>query len=184
MALAGQLAILAIPAHGRIIAAGIALPRDLSPIDRRRLRDAIETVRRDGFGGSMRLGEPVQASVLTGPATEWVTLTPFVREGYAGRARSDQRKLLRRSLRFILSVESGDDPSGAIAELVSEVELGAASFARDVPSAREWPRTAVTAPEHVRIVFHQPVLGPLIIGRDRRLGLGLMRAVRGRYACE
>ncbi len=171
---AGQIAMLAVPAQGRIVGAGVALPRLLAVSDRERVRVVLARIAEQGFGGSMRLCEPLYPGAWIGPARTWVTVTPYVRDGYADRTPSDQRRLVRRSLRYVLAAEHGD-VTDAIGELVQEIEIGVDSFAADVPCARVWPSTAGTAPEHLRIVFAEPVLGPLIVGRDRRLGLGLMR---------
>ena len=176
MPAAGQIALLAIPDGGRIVAAGIALPRRLSVADRQRLRSALTGIERESFGGSMRLGQRLTAAPWVGPARSWITVTPYVREGYASRSRSDRRKLVRRSLRYILAPDD-DDPAAAVRNLVQDIEISEHPFAPDVRPARDWPRTAAMLPEHLRIVFSEPVLGPLIIGRDRRLGLGLMRPV-------
>jgi CRISPR-associated protein Csb2 len=97
-----------------------------------------------------------------------------VREGYASRSAGDQRKLVRRSLRHILAADD-DDAAAAVRNLVQEIEVSEHPFAPDVRPARDWPPTAAMLPEHLRIVFSEPVLGPLIVGRDRRFGLGLMR---------
>jgi CRISPR-associated protein Csb2 len=82
---------------------------------------------------------------------------------------------VRRSLGYILAAELDDDAAAVIRNLVQEIEVSKHPFAPDVRPARDWPRTAPVLPEHLRIVFSESVLGPLIIGRDRRLGLGLMR---------
>jgi len=174
MPAAGQIALLAIPDGGQIVAAGIALPRRLPVADRERLRRALAEVEHDSFGGSMRLDQRLPAAPWIGPACSWITVTPYVREGYASRSPGDQRKLVRRSLRYILAPDN-KDAAAAIRNLVQEIEVGEHPFAPDVRPARDWPLTAAMRPEHLRIIFREPVLGPLIIGRDRRLGLGLMR---------
>jgi len=174
MPAAGQIALLAIPDRGQITAAGIALPRRLSVADRQRLRSALAVIERESFGGSMRLEQQLTATPWIGPARSWITVTPYVREGYAGRSPGDQRKLVRRSLRYILAPDD-DDAAAVIRNLVQKIEIGEHPFAPDVRPAQDWPRTGATRPEHLRILFSEPVLGPLIVGRDRRVGLGLMR---------
>ena len=51
-----------------------------------------------------------------------------------------------------------------VADLVEAIELS---------DARDWPADD-PLPEHLQIRFRRPVRGPLLIGRERHAGLGLM----------
>ena len=160
----GQVAVLAVPHGDTLESVGLALPRGLRPDERSQLAAAVKRVKGDTFAGSLALGERVSCERLLGPATSWLTVTPYIGEGNAS-GMSGRRKRARRSLRYAL-FPGYDRRSPA---------TGSPSWWRRsrLSDARDWPADD-PLPEHLQIRFRRPVRGPLLIGRERHAGLGLM----------
>jgi len=160
----GQVAVLAVPHGDTLESVGLALPRGLRPDERSQLAAAVKRVKGDTFAGSLALGERVGCGRLLGPATSWSTVTPYIGEGNAT-GKPGRRKRARRSLRYALFPGYRPEVTRErVADLVEAIELS---------DARDWPADD-PLPEHLQIRFRRPVRGPLLIGRERHAGLGLM----------
>jgi CRISPR-associated protein Csb2 len=114
--------------------------------------------------------EPVLRHYLD-RAKEWVSVTPVVLPGdYGGGDLRVMTKLLYKAVR-----ESGIDPG-----LIDGAEFSKHGFVRQAVRVGEVRLKAWKARNlilyHIRLTFRSPVRGPIVLGRGRHYGLGLMCA--------
>src|SRR5450756_1971945 len=116
----------------------------------------------------------LRPSTWVGPATTWATLTPVVLKH-------------RPSVKFERPLEQmiGDYCIAAGLPRPAEVRAGRYPFLPNVPPAYDFRlRRKLAAPEerfaaHAMLRFSQPVKGPVLLGKLRHFGLGLLRPVAG-----
>jgi CRISPR-associated protein Csb2 len=167
-------------ATGRLLGAAICLPAGIDPMLVEQLRTAAFRVAKEGlhtsglhvelavFGGEPR---PWAANPRrwSGPATEWVSVTPVVHERWTASGPD------------VAEVERWCAHAGfagaQIESLVASVSISRRPLvagAVDLPPAlvfragkKRWPYS------HLRLRFASRVEGPLVLGRARQLGFGL-----------
>lgn len=174
-------------AAGRLFGAAITLPEATDPSLLEQVRTAVFRLARESlvlddqhrvelsiFGGEPR---PWAANPRrwTGPAQRWVSVTPVVHERWTKRG-PDSAEVRRWCAHAGLQAEDAQ-------ELVSAVELSRRPFlpggldlapALVFRAGRErWPYG------HLRLTFARPIEGPLVLGRGRQLGFGLLAPDEG-----
>jgi CRISPR-associated protein Csb2 len=103
----------------------------------------------------------------TGAARDWVSVTPMVLPGDYTRGHALVEKLVRKALR-----ESGY-PEGE----VEEVGAAKLPWIAGAGHAHDYRRKAIPGRSytyHVAVRFRNPVPGPIVLGRQRHHGLGLL----------
>ena len=170
-------------ASGFIMGAAIALPRGTTPALRQKIYQIIAGLNHVAvptFGpwqpGPVGADVPLnlQPSTWIGPATTWATLTPVVLKH-------------RPSVKFERPLERmiGDYCTAAGLPQPTEVRAGRYPFLPNVPPAYDFRlRRKSIEPEerfaaHAMLRFSQPVKGPVLLGKLRHFGLGLLRPVAG-----
>lgn len=170
-------------ASGFIMGGAIALPRSTSAAVRQkvyRICAGLNHIAVPAFGrwqpGPAGADAPLtlQPSTWTGPATTWATLTPVVLKH-------------RPSVKFERPLEQmiGDYCIAAGLPRPADVQAGRYPFLPNVPPAYDFRlRRKCTEPEerfaaHAMLRFSQPVKGPILLGKLRHFGLGLLRPVGG-----
>lgn len=179
-----HVAFLAIPdvghrhADGHLLGLGMAVPRDMPADDWQRLVQGVavdplsrlkmwrtEEPLRLAYGSDLRGLRPERWTAReVGGARVWTTATPMMTDGRLRKGRS-MAELVRKSLLYA----GYPEPAG--------IETSRAPL---IPGAVRRPR-AETLPAgrpqrpiiHARVMFDQPVIGPVIAGSLRYLGLGL-----------
>jgi CRISPR-associated protein Csb2 len=119
----------------------------------------------------------------TGSATQWASVSPVLLPGFD--RRTDKRRdkprpqkateTLARAERLMVQALSHAGVS-----LPCRVELSQVCWWPGVPHARDFvPRDKLgPAPRyHVKLTFDQPFTGPLSLGRQRHMGLGVFAAI-------
>jgi CRISPR-associated protein Csb2 len=175
-----HVAIVPLPDVGRRHARGLingvmfCLPAHLSDSERATIQLAIGAVEEVRFGGeSLRLeriaGEPARSLDLRRwcrPARVWHTVTPIVFDVFPRRNLTAERAVARSI------VNAGYPPPIAISvspfASIEGVERSAAHV------LRESSRRAGAPYSHATVVFDSPVRGPLVVGRERHFGGGLL----------
>jgi CRISPR-associated protein Csb2 len=168
-------------ANGFILGAAVVLPRNVTLAVRHRIYRACSTlahVEVPAFGtwlpGSVPFGGPgtLQASTWTGPSRVWTTITPLVLKH-------------RPSEKFQRPLEQAISNYCTAAGLPKPVEVraGRYPFLPAVPRAYDFRlRRKSEEPErfaaHARLEFDRPVEGPVLLGKLRHFGLGLLRPVQ------
>ena len=170
-------------ANGFIMGAAIALPRGIGAAVRQRIYRVcagLNHVAVPAFGcwqpGPVGSDAPLtlRPSTWVGPATTWATLTPVVLKH-------------RPSVKFQRPLEQmiGDYCIAAGLPKPAEVRAGRYPFLPSVPPAYDFRlRRKAAEPEerfaaHALLRFSQPVEGPVVLGKLRHFGLGLLRPVAG-----
>jgi CRISPR-associated protein Csb2 len=175
-------------ADGRLLGVAVALPKALSGPDRRRvlggLIDAADpfttlTIRRS-YTLTLQRGAAIESPLdahrperwtdAPSGSVVWATATPLMLDRY---------------------VKRGDDLEAAVADAVvtagyprpAEVAVSRSSFVRGGITRVQWGHAVSGRPRrpttHARICFDSPVVGPVIVGSMRYLGLGLFVPERG-----
>lgn len=165
-------------ADGHVIGMALAVPRSMPPADRQRLLQGVseDPLRLQlGSGGVIDLHPadvtpgvrallPERWTAGRSGKSAWVTATPLMLDRYLGR-RNDHVAAVSDA------VERAGYPRPEMVE-VSDAPLVAGALSKprrgSLPSDRPW-RPLV----HARIQFGQPVVGPVIVGSFRYLGLGI-----------
>lgn len=185
-----RLAVLTLPripvsaTSGEAGAVGLLVPRAPSERSRRALRDAIRSIGREGFhvaGRSLRLrsvrSKAFESRRWVGPSHVWTSVTP-------GFQRSAKRKGSRANVGAICSTRSarcssvtGTKRSGPFGD--GGLGDGAAGPRRGLgsPGYRRQVRHSMSARprRHMcEFAFGPRSRGPIVIGRDRLLGMGLL----------
>lgn len=127
-------------------------------------------------------------SAIAGPACRWRSLTPMALDRFPGRLRAGATaadpayRSAEKAVR--VACQRSDLPSPA------EVRLSRCSVLGDIPDAPVFgtlDRRAGAAPgvySHVELVFAAPAQGPVVIGRRRHFGLGLLVPVQDSIRAE
>lgn len=186
-----RLAVLALPrlpagpAGGEVAAVGLLVPRQPNGSSARALRKAITSLGRDGFRvGTRDLRLRSARSVAydphrwVGPSRVWTSVTPWMPEtGTLERPASRRQAQLLDSLSLSLSADRDGRTAPPIAELVAEVQAHDEAWIPGLPTARTFGDRRTGSSSHVRISFREPIEGPIAIGRDRLLGMGLLAPI-------
>jgi len=168
-------------ASGFIMGAAIALPRVSGAAVRQRIYRVCAGLNHlavPAFGcwqpGPVGADAPLtlQPSTWVGPATAWATLTPIVLKH-------------RPSTKFQRPLEQmiGDYCVAVGLPKPTEVRAGRYPFLPNVPPAYDFRlRRKAAEPEerfaaHALLHFSQPVKGPVLLGKLRHFGLGLLRPI-------
>ncbi len=165
-------------ADGRILGIGIAIPRELESEQKRRVREAVSKLSELKLGpaGVWTLGTdadtwPVnlRARTWSGPARHWISATPVLMDRFPKKKLSVEAIIVESCRRIGLpkpvAVEHGIYPMMSGVPAVPEFKL----------QRKEKPRAEWGV--HVKVTFGEAVRGPVLLGRGRFFGLGLMRPV-------
>jgi len=190
-------------ATGLILGIALVMPRSLGDGDRRSIYAAVaawEVAARledeDAPALPLHLGSAGEfilervdwgsvASTLTStawcrPASVWSSVTPVAVDHNPGDLRSrDVQKLARATAEAVKSVKTACEriglPVPRDVEILPAPSWAGAAKARHYPRFPEAENRTQRVLTHARIVFDEPVLGPVLIGAGRYLGLGLFR---------
>lgn len=176
------LPMLPVPVRAGVSAVALVTPRDAAPGSGQALGDAIREIGRDGFrvkGRRLWLRKAKDRAYdlhrWVGPSRVWTTVTPCVAgiDGWSNLA--DKR---RRQLMELMATELvvGDvRGTTTLDQIVEGTQTHEEAWVPGIPPASAWknPMGAKRA-AHVRLTFRSPVEGPLVLGGDRLLGMGLL----------
>ncbi|MGH3409178.1 MAG: type I-G CRISPR-associated protein Csb2, partial [Streptosporangiaceae bacterium] len=167
-------------ADGHVLGVALAVPRDLPPADlslllRAVIMDPLWQLRMPGGNaltlryGADRYGlQPSRWAAGSRGSREWVTATPLMLDGHPRRGRDEASEVAR-------SLTIAGYPRPVDVE-VSAAPLAAGAVWRPrpgtLPAGRPQRRLL-----HARIGFAEPVIGPVLAGSMRYLGLGLFLPV-------
>lgn len=178
-------------ADGRIMGAGMALPKNLSTIDAGTYLEDFLYDRKTGverahkiFDGkwlectvSLETREEPPSSLSNDsyikPASQWSTITPIALKRYVNTKKESEIIGMIKEMCIDIGLPSPLDV------LVSHT-----SVFEGVPRAEQFPLLngkygSGRYHTHATIIFEQPVIGPLLIGAGRYLGYGLCYPLRG-----
>jgi CRISPR-associated protein Csb2 len=171
------------PGGEEAVAVGISVPRRPSGWTGEALRDAIRFICKDGFdvaGRPMRL-RPARALGLdvrrwVGPSRLWTSVTPAVFGSSLPPKRPAHRKrfMLDALGEALLGGAGSVQRSATMEGLVEEVAAHEEAWIAGLPRASGFVDGRSGAPTYFRVTFQEPVEGPIVIGRDRLLGMGLL----------
>ena len=165
-------------ARGHALGLGLWLPRVIDPAARTDCVVPLARVDHIMLGAHrIALGLPspaqhtpkgLQPSTWTSPNRDWTSVTPVVLDRHPKRGQCIE-DLIADSV-----VMAGfPRPVAVTADQTSAITA--------VPPARDFRPRSRGHWTHVALSFAQPVAGPLLIGKDRHFGLGLMRPMRSRH---
>lgn len=181
-----RLGVLALPklpmsARPEAVAIGLLVPRESSEERRKRLDSSVCAVGEEGFrvagrdlhltgcSGSSRTGRWV------GPSRVWTSITPWVSESdHADRSVERRRCLLESLAISLLGDGKAADQQVALESLIDGAQAHDEAWVPGIQPASRLVERRSGLPAHVRVSFRKPVEGPIIIGRDRLLGMGLL----------
>lgn len=184
-----RLAVITLPkipvlaASGEAAAVGLLVPRAPSERSSQALRAAIRSIGREGFrvaGRDLRLksasSKAYEARRWVGPSRVWTSVTPWVSEaGESERLANHRRSHLLDSIgTALLGDRDQTQRTLAMEGLVAELQAHDEAWVPGLPPASASFDVRTGPPTHVRICFRDPVEGPIVIGRDRLLGMGLL----------
>lgn len=205
---AAHLAVVPLPyvgsefADGALIGIALVLPRKTSPVDRQGLLRALASLENEERL-TLRLGEagewvlervgwepPRQRALLsatwTSPATEWISATPIALDANPGDLHHPD--VSKRSLAFLAAESCVGDAAERIGlPRPSRVEVSRSVLLQGAAKPRTYPRYPSNKDRtqrvlvHARVIFDEPVRGPVLLGAGRYLGLGLCRPIRGGF---
>ncbi len=176
--------------HGGILGVAVALPLEITEVDRHRLLAALEALRKEGLKlgalGKWRLetaGGKAWRDTLRERgwtayprgAREWATVTPYVFDRHAkAKDKAAYQAELANSIR-----QSWERVHRSQAVSV-EVVVTPVSAHLGAPAAHEFPRLrrkdlSECRHTHAILIFSQPVVGPVLLGAGRYRGYGLFR---------
>lgn len=155
-------------ASGDLLGFAVVLPSGIDRDDRGRILQALRslTTLTMGSTGAWRVARADAGEVPVGPARRWASVTPVVFDRHPkpkpGKGAAD---VIARSCADV----------GLPAPVA--VEVGAVSPVLAVPPAGHFPawEAAPAYRAHVVIELAAPVRGPVMLGRGRFLGMGLLR---------
>lgn len=167
-------------ADGSVLGVAMVIPRHVSAHQKETLYRAIDELRPVGLGSRgrvelERVARPVKDSLkrdpYTDPSTLWTTVTPYVYDRYPN-SDAERDEMIAQACQHIglpepeiaQVIENGVSPLRGVPR-AQDVQLGGTRFA-------DRPR------RHVILRFEAPVRGPIVIGRGRYLGIGLMRSLK------
>jgi CRISPR-associated protein Csb2 len=164
-------------ADGHILGLALAIPRDLPPADlgtlvRAVIMDPLTRLRLPGgrsltlqYGADRSGLQPARwAARSRGGTREWVTVTPLMLDGHLRRGRDESSEVAR-------SLVVAGYPRPADVEVSAAPLVGGGVWRPrpdTLPAGR--PRRRLV---HARVVFAEPMAGPVLAGSMRYLGLGL-----------
>lgn len=163
-------------ADGHVLGVALAVPRELPPADltlllRAVIMDPLTQLRMPGGStlalqyGADRYGlQPARWAAGSRGSREWVTATPLMLDGHLRRGRDEASEVAR-------SLTIAGYPRPANVE-VSAAPLTAGAVWRPRPGTLPAGRPQLRM-LHARIRFAEPVVGPVLVGSMRYLGLGL-----------
>ena len=178
-------------ASGRVLGIAVMLPRDADRSQRREVLRAVGTWIHGGGAGGLLLqgGQRVQVGLVDEPslvalqrqtwsalAREWVSATPIALPWHAPKSNRGAREWELAESWISDSCRHIGLPEPASVELTVAPLLQGALPANRYPAFRQGgiARRLV----HARVVFADPIAGPIVLGSGRYFGLGLMRPVR------
>jgi len=100
------------------------------------------------------------------PAKRWRTVTPIILTGFTRRGRSPEQCILRALTQQGFNLDDVESVAAFTGPIIPHVEPARAYRVRGYLSST--PRC------HAEILFRHPVQGPLVVGRGRFAGFGLM----------
>ena len=172
-------------ADGHLMGAGIAIPRG---IDAEELRRALGPLFFDGgaerdvtvysshwrweLERESRERPPIalRESTWTGPSRNWASVTPVVLHHHPKKSREgDVERILREAFR------SAKLPDPVAIRVQSASAIEGAGHARGMPEFDEGGERMCRYQTHVQVLFRNPVIGPVLVGRGRYRGYGLFR---------
>ncbi len=176
-------------ATGELMGVAIVSPDALSAESESAIDEALQRFGDDG--SELRMGrngtivldgdatalQTLARSTWSGPSTDWVSVTPIALPHHPGDLASKNfaaaDRAARRAERAVrASCEHVGLPEPA------HVSVGLAPVLRGTERARAHPAfrqgDLARALVHARVVFDEPVAGPMVLGSGRFLGLGLM----------
>jgi len=181
-------------AHGGILGAAIALPRDIEAGDRERLLLALAALGKEGLKLGP-LGEWLLESPEAGPARDtlrdrvwtaapggarqWATVTPYVLDRHS---KAKDRVAYERELAD--AVRTSWERVQQSAGVKVDVAITPVSAHVGAPASHEFPRLArkdgsECRHTHAILIFDRPVTGPVLLGAGRFRGYGLFRPLYG-----
>ena len=177
-------------AHGGILGAALALPRDLTAPDRQRLLQALAGIRKAGLKlgplgcwelATLDAGSPPHSlrdrtwTAAPAGARHWATVTPYVFDRHAkAKDKTAYHQEVASALADSCTRIGLPAPAEVIVTPVS-AHLGA-------PPTHSFPRLprkdgSLCRHTHAILVFAEPVVGPVLLGAGRYRGYGLCRPV-------
>lgn len=112
----------------------------------------------------------LRLSTWTKPATEWASVTPVVLHHYPTRRRlGDVERIVMEAF------ESAKLPRPVELRTQPVSVFAGASPATSMPEFSEGGKTMCRCQTHIVVRFASPVRGPLLVGRGRFRGYGLLR---------
>ncbi len=170
-------------ADGHLMGAGIAIPRG---IDTEELRRALGPL---FFNGSAEQDVTLYCrhwnweleresreypplalrnSTWTGPSRNWASVTPVVLHHHPKKSRGgDVERILREAFR------SAKLPDPLAIRVQSASAIAGAGHALGMPEFDEGGERMCRYQTHVQVLFQNPVIGPVLVGRGRYRGYGL-----------
>jgi CRISPR-associated protein Csb2 len=174
-------------ADGHVLGLAVALPRGLSPSERRRAMRALVGLDYLTVSGVGRLGlkritpdvavpHNLRVSTWRGPSRQWASVTPVLLDRFPKRNGRGMEASLARSCHYV----GLPSPTEVVADTHSRLH-------GVEPSFRFVTQRAVASPNsrlymHVRLTFAEPVRGPVLIGAGRHFGMGLMRPLQEEHS--
>ena len=162
-------------ARGRVLGLGLWLPRGideqsrtdcvlpLMQVDHVKLGDRVVEV------GMPPAHKPTPRGLWwqtwSRPSRTWASVTPMVLDRHPKRGQRTEDRVAD-------SVEMAGYPRPV------DVDVGQHSPFSGAPVAREFRPRSPGHWTHVALAFDRPVAGPMLLGRDRHFGMGLMRPLR------
>jgi CRISPR-associated protein Csb2 len=176
---------------GVVLGLGVAIPNTATEAERETIRAAVAEVQRlsierGAIGWKLRSVEPanapwsLQAQRWMGPARRWSTVTPVILDRYPKPARGfSLEDALRLSFRNALLPEPSDE----------EIEISSSPMLSGAvaPAAHIRPARLRGPALHMTVTFPSEVVGPVLVGKGRYLGLGLFAPLadpKGKIADE
>ncbi len=190
-------------ASGAILGLALVLPRSEAPLERRAVYGAVDRWEQKfrqededtppvtlhlGPAGDLILERvewgavqaTLKAEVWCGPAKRWSSVTPIALDRNPGDLRSrDARKLAEAIREATVSIERGCEriglPRPSTVDILPAAPWAGAAKARHYPP---YPADAARTRRvltHARLVFNEPVRGPILLGAGRYGGIGLFR---------
>jgi len=126
----------------------------------------------------MRTYPPValRINTWTGPATEWASVTPVVLHHYPKRGReSDVERILSEAF------ESAGLPHPTELHVQPVSIFAGAGHVRSMPEFTEGGEKLCRYQVHIKARFPSPVQGPMLVGRGRFRGYGLLRPIEAQH---
>jgi CRISPR-associated protein Csb2 len=130
------------------------------------------------FRRETRTYPPVEmrASTWTGPATEWASVTPVVLHHYPKRGRKSEVERI-----LLQAFESARLPRPTELSVQAVSHFAGVGHARSMPEFSDGGEKLCRYQVHIRARFPTPVQGPVLVGRGRFRGYGLLRPTKAQH---